>query len=108
MARAVSRWHVTAKVRVRSSASQCEICFGSGGKDTGFSLSTSLFPVNIIPPTFHMQLYLNVALSRGRSVRYLGTFQKQQCSLGNLGVLDRKGLSTCLNYGRQKKTNRIT
>jgi len=38
MACAVSRWHITAQARVRSSASQCEVYFGSSGKDTGFSL----------------------------------------------------------------------
>jgi hypothetical protein len=39
---AVSRQPLTAKVRVRSEASPCEICNGGSGTGTGFVLSTSV------------------------------------------------------------------
>jgi len=74
MAGAFSRWHVTAQARVRSLASQCEVCFGSSGNDTGFSLCTSLFPYQ-----YHSTNILYATLSTCCSYR------RAKCALeGNL------------------------
>jgi hypothetical protein len=44
MAVAVSRWPVTAEVRVQSQANPCHICGGQSATSTGFSPSTAIFP----------------------------------------------------------------
>jgi hypothetical protein len=56
---------VTAQARVRSQASQSEICGRHGGNETGFSPRTSVSPVRIIPPMFRIHLRLNII---GRSI----------------------------------------
>jgi hypothetical protein len=53
MAQAVSRRPLTAEAWVRSQVSPCGICGGQRGTGTGFSPSTSVVPVNFIPPVFH-------------------------------------------------------
>jgi hypothetical protein len=50
IAQAVSRRRLAAKGRVRSQFSPCWIFGGQSGTATGFSLSLSVSPVNIIPP----------------------------------------------------------
>jgi hypothetical protein len=49
MAQAVSRRPLTAEARVRTRVNPYGICGGQNGTGTGFSLSSSVFPVNIIP-----------------------------------------------------------
>jgi hypothetical protein len=44
MIQAVSRRPITAEAWVRSRVSQCGICGGQSGNETGFSPSTSVFP----------------------------------------------------------------
>jgi hypothetical protein len=56
MAQAVSRWPVTAETRVRVRVDPCGICGGQSGTRAGFSPSSSVFPVNIIPPLLHIHL----------------------------------------------------
>jgi hypothetical protein len=53
MTQVVSRRTLTAETRVRSRVSPCGICGGQSGTGTGFSLSTSVYPVNFIPPVLH-------------------------------------------------------
>ena len=53
MAQAVSRRPLTAEARVRFRVSLFGICGGQSGNGTGFSQSTSVFPVNFIPPVLH-------------------------------------------------------
>jgi hypothetical protein len=52
----VIRWPVTAEARDRFRISECGIC-GQSGTGTGFSPSSSGFPVNIIPPWLSMFMY---------------------------------------------------
>ena len=54
----VSRRSLTAEARVQSKASLCEIFSGQSGPVTGFSPSTSVSPVSIIPPILHTVLRL--------------------------------------------------
>jgi hypothetical protein len=51
MAQAVSRRPLTAEARVSSRVNLCGICGRQSGIGTGFSPSSSVFPVNIIPPS---------------------------------------------------------
>jgi hypothetical protein len=51
MAQAVSRQPLTAETRVRSRVNPYGICGRQSGTGTGFSTSSSVSPVNIIPPS---------------------------------------------------------
>jgi hypothetical protein len=53
MAQDVSRRPLTAEAQVRSQVSPCGICGGQSGTGTGLSPSTSVSPVNFIPPVLH-------------------------------------------------------
>jgi hypothetical protein len=67
----VSRRPLIAEARVGSPSSSCEICGGQSGIVTGFSPSTSVFPVSTIPPKLHSHLHLLVAVAdrtTGRSL----------------------------------------
>jgi len=58
--RAMALAVVTAQARVRTQAGPCEICGRQSGTETGFSPSTSVSPVGIIPPTLRIHLRLNI------------------------------------------------
>jgi hypothetical protein len=49
LAQVVSLRPLTAEARVTVRVSPCGICGGQSGTGTGFSLSSSISPVNIIP-----------------------------------------------------------
>jgi hypothetical protein len=49
MAQVVSRRPLTVEARVRAWVNPCGICGGQSGTGTGFSPSSSVLPVNIIP-----------------------------------------------------------
>jgi hypothetical protein len=51
MAQVVSRRPLTAEARVHARVNPCGICGGQSGTGTGFSTSSSVSPVNIIPPS---------------------------------------------------------
>ena len=55
----VSRRPLSAKFRVRSHISSCEICGGQSGTVTGFSSSTLVSPGSIIPPTLHTHSFIH-------------------------------------------------
>jgi hypothetical protein len=50
MAQAVSHQPLTAEAQVHARVSLCWICGGQSSTGTGFSPSSSVSPVNIIPP----------------------------------------------------------
>ena len=82
MVQAVSRRHLTAEVHVRSQDSPCEVCGAQSGTVTGFSPSTSVSNLSIIPPMLHTHLHLCAALTRRTTWQNVRTFQK--------GILFRK------------------
>jgi hypothetical protein len=52
MAQVISRRPLTAEAQVRSRVNACGICGGQSGTETGFSLSSLVFPCQyIIPPS---------------------------------------------------------
>jgi hypothetical protein len=57
MAQAVSRRPLTAESRVRIRVNPCGICGVQSGTTTGFSPSSSVLPVNIIPPSLSILIY---------------------------------------------------
>jgi len=58
MAQAVSRRILTAEARLQSHTSPCGICGGLSGSGTGFSPSTSVSSVSIIPPLLHTHSFI--------------------------------------------------
>jgi hypothetical protein len=56
MAQVVSRWPLTAKARVLSRVNPCRFCGGESDIGTGFSPSSSGFPVSIILPGLHTHI----------------------------------------------------
>jgi len=90
---------ITAETRDRSHVSPCEVCGEQCDTLTGFSPSTSVSPVSIIPPMLHIQLHLHVELARTNGKVWEPS--KKQCSFGNRGVLDRQvpSLRSGLFYG---------
>jgi hypothetical protein len=57
MAKVVSRRSLTAESRVRVRVNPCVICGGQSDTGTGFSPSSSVSPVSIIPPSFSILIY---------------------------------------------------
>ena len=59
---------------------------------TGFSVSTAVFPVIVIPPTLHSHLPLHGTVTKDNQAKP-GNPPKKQCFFKNRGTLDRKVLS---------------
>jgi hypothetical protein len=57
MAQAVSRWPLTAEAQVPARVGPCGICSGQSDSGTGYSPSSSVPPVNIIPPWLSIPTY---------------------------------------------------
>jgi hypothetical protein len=76
VAQAVSRRPVTAETWVLPRVSPFEIGGVQSGFGTGFSPSTSVSSVNIIPPILHTYLHLHVAFARRTKMLRLGTSQQ--------------------------------
>ena len=93
------------------------ICGGRSASGSGFSPSTSVTPVSIIPPTLHAHLHLLVALTRRTNGRDLGTFQKamllrKSTSVGRKSAVtlfqfwNSSVLKSCSTYTRLAINNR--
>jgi hypothetical protein len=95
MVQAVSWRLLTAGARFQSQVSPCKIYGVQSGTVTGFSRSTSVFPVSIIPPMHHTHLYLHCMHPRRTDGQSLGTFQKAVV-IGHREAFDRKVLSLFL------------
>jgi len=67
--RAMAPAVVIAQARVRSQASPSEICGRQSCTETGFSPSTSVSPVGVIPPMLRMHLHLNIIGRRTGNVK---------------------------------------
>jgi len=70
-AQAVSRRPLTAEAQVRFQVIPCAIYGGQSGTETGFSPSSYVSPVSIIPPMLHTHLDLHAALTRRANRRTL-------------------------------------
>jgi hypothetical protein len=57
MDQAAGRRPLTADVQVRARVSLCRICVIQSGTGTGFSPSSSIYPVNIVPPWLSLLMY---------------------------------------------------
>jgi hypothetical protein len=57
MDQAAGRRPLTADVQVRARVSLCGICVIQSGNGTGFSPSSSIYPVNIVPPWLSLLMY---------------------------------------------------
>jgi hypothetical protein len=62
MAQAVSRRPPTAEAWVRARVSPFGFCGGQSGIETGFSPSSSVSPVSIIPPELRIYVYVCVCI----------------------------------------------
>jgi hypothetical protein len=58
MAQAVSRLPLIAEAQIRARVNPCGICGGQSGTGTGFPQSSSVSPVNIIPPSLSNSYHL--------------------------------------------------
>jgi hypothetical protein len=80
MAQAVSLRRLTTEALVHSRVSLYEICGGQNGIGTGFSPSTSGFPVSTIPPMLHIHLHLMYMSRYEKDKRvYPGNLRKSVC-----------------------------
>jgi hypothetical protein len=57
MAQAVSRQPLMVEARFRAQVGPCGICGVQSGTGTGFSLSSAVYPVNIIPSLLSIVIY---------------------------------------------------
>jgi hypothetical protein len=70
VAQGVSRWSLTSEAQVRVRVSACGVRGRQTDSETGFSLSSSVFPVNINPPELHTRIS-----SGGRTIdRWVAAF----------------------------------
>jgi len=75
MAQKSDRRLLITEAQIRSQISPCESCGGEGDTGLGFSQSTPVFPVSIIPYQLHTRPLLHVARKRRTNGFGLGTFQ---------------------------------
>ena len=89
MAQAVSRRPLNAEAQFRSQTSSCQVFGGQSGTGTGFSPSSSVFPVSIILPIILTHVHQHVARTRRTNGPSLAIFQEDNL-FRNLGALVRK------------------
>jgi hypothetical protein len=98
MAQTISRRPFTAQTRIRYQARICKICGDRIGAGTGFSPSTSVSPVSIIPPMLHTHSFIY----HRRCIMFLSQYFSFPCQYNSTNA-PYSSSSTCFSFQKDKR-----